>query len=79
MALIAALGIFDVRAQSEPASAKSYPARPLRFIVPFPPGGSTDIYARIIGPKLSEALRQQVQQALESYPQPDEDSDVLSA
>jgi tripartite-type tricarboxylate transporter receptor subunit TctC len=60
IALIAAIGIFDVRAQGEPASAKSYPARPLRFIVPFPPGGSTDIYARIIAPKLSEALRQQV-------------------
>ena len=34
--------------------------RPIRFIVPFPPGGGTDIYARIIGPKLADALRQQV-------------------
>ena len=40
--------------------AQSYPARPLRLIVPFPPGGSTDIYARIIAPPLGEALRQQV-------------------
>ncbi|HSQ02632.1 MAG TPA: tripartite tricarboxylate transporter substrate binding protein [Burkholderiales bacterium] len=38
----------------------SYPLRPLRLIVPFPPGGSTDIYARIIGPRLGEALGQQV-------------------
>src|SRR3954466_4951888 len=38
----------------------SYPSRPLRFIVPFPPGGSTDIYARIIGPRLADALKQQV-------------------
>jgi tripartite-type tricarboxylate transporter receptor subunit TctC len=41
-------------------AAENYPARPIRFIVPFPPGGGTDIYARIIGPKLAEALRQQV-------------------
>lgn len=42
------------------AQAQAYPSRPLRFIVPFPPGGSTDIYARIIGPRLADALRQQV-------------------
>ena len=42
------------------AAGENYPARPIRFIVPFPPGGGTDIYARIIGPKLGEALRQQV-------------------
>ncbi len=43
-----------------PAPSQSYPSRPIRFIVPFPPGGSTDIYARIIGPRLAEALQQQV-------------------
>jgi tripartite-type tricarboxylate transporter receptor subunit TctC len=43
-----------------PSAGENYPARPIRFIVPFPPGGGTDIYARIIGPKLAEALRQQV-------------------
>ncbi|MEO7729146.1 MAG: tripartite tricarboxylate transporter substrate-binding protein, partial [Burkholderiales bacterium] len=42
------------------AGAQAYPSRPLRFIVPFPPGGSTDIYARIIGPRLADALHQQV-------------------
>ncbi len=38
--------------------AQSYPSRPIRFIVPFPPGGSTDTYSRIIGVKLGEALGQ---------------------
>ena len=41
-------------------AAQSYPARPIRFIVPFPPGGSTDIYSRILGPRLAESLKQPV-------------------
>jgi tripartite-type tricarboxylate transporter receptor subunit TctC len=42
------------------AHAQSYPSRPIRFIVPFPPGGSTDTYSRIIGTKLGEALGQPI-------------------
>jgi tripartite-type tricarboxylate transporter receptor subunit TctC len=38
--------------------AQSYPSRPIRFIIPYPPGGSTDTYSRIIGNRLSEALGQ---------------------
>lgn len=39
-------------------AGQAYPTRPIRFIVPFPPGGSTDTYARIIGVRLSERLGQ---------------------
>lgn len=42
------------------AQAQSYPAKPVRFIVPFPAGGATDLLARTLAPKLGEALGQQV-------------------
>ena len=42
------------------AGAQSYPAKPIRLIVPYVPGGDTDIVARLITPKLGEALGQQV-------------------
>jgi tripartite-type tricarboxylate transporter receptor subunit TctC len=42
------------------AAAEAYPQRPLRFIVPFPPGGANDIVARLLGPKLTERLGQQI-------------------
>ena len=41
-------------------AAQRYPERPIRFIVPFPPGGGTDALARIISPKLTEYLGQQI-------------------
>jgi len=37
-----------------------YPAKPLRFVIPYPPGGASDVTARILGAKLTEALGQQV-------------------
>jgi len=42
------------------AAAQSYPSRPIRLIVPFPPGGSTDLVARVVGQKLGDAWSQQV-------------------
>ena len=41
------------------ASALDYPTRPVRFVVGYPPGGSTDILARLVGQRLSEKLGQQ--------------------
>ena len=43
-----------------PASAQNYPSRPVRFIVPFAPGGNTDVQGRLIAQKLSEKWGQQV-------------------
>jgi tripartite-type tricarboxylate transporter receptor subunit TctC len=44
---------------SRAASAADYPTRPIRFLVGYPPGGATDIIARLIGQRLSEKLGQQ--------------------
>ena len=46
-------GTVDVHAQA-------YPARPVRLVVPWPPGGSNDLAARILAPKLGQSLGQQV-------------------
>jgi tripartite-type tricarboxylate transporter receptor subunit TctC len=43
-----------------PAAAQQYPARPIRFIAPFPPGGGVDIVARAMAEKLSPRLGQAI-------------------
>jgi tripartite-type tricarboxylate transporter receptor subunit TctC len=43
-----------------PASAQSYPAKPVRFVVGFAAGGSVDILARIFGARMTESLGQQI-------------------
>lgn len=42
------------------AAAQVYPSKPVRLLVPFPPGGSTDMVARTISPKLGELLGRQI-------------------
>lgn len=42
------------------AHAQDYPSRPLRFVVPYPPGALTDVLARALGDRLSTALKQPV-------------------
>ena len=54
--IILALGLFA----AAPAWAQDWPAKPVRFIVPYPPGGGTDLIARIVQKRLSEALGQPI-------------------
>src|SRR3984957_5322652 len=61
-----AAGALALPALSRIASALDYPARPVRWIVGFPPGGPNDITARIVAEFLSERLHQQF--AVENRP-----------
>src|SRR5277367_5531038 len=55
-----AAGAAALGAMPRVASAQAYPSRPVTMIVPFAPGGSTDVAARIVGEHMSRTLGQQV-------------------
>jgi tripartite-type tricarboxylate transporter receptor subunit TctC len=58
MRVIIGLLVASVLAYTAPAEAQNYPSRPIRIIVPYAPGGVSDIAARLVGQKLAEALGQ---------------------
>jgi tripartite-type tricarboxylate transporter receptor subunit TctC len=59
-AIVSALATLPLMVGTRLANAQSWPAKPIRLIVPSPPGDGSDLMARAVGQKLSEALGQQV-------------------
>jgi len=61
LALACAAGAQDPSAlRPAQASGQAFPSKPIRFLVPYPPGGGTDIVARAVGQKLQESMGQPV-------------------
>lgn len=62
LALVSWVGTFSIAAShAQPrAPGASYPDKPIRMVLPFPPGGGTDALARVILPKMSQALGQPI-------------------
>ncbi len=60
LSAVTAVSLLASTALAPSAQAQSYPTKPIHIVVPFPPGGSTDLLARRIGEKLQTALGQPV-------------------
>jgi len=58
--LLAAATAFGLALPAAQTQAQAWPSRPIRFIVPYPPGGGTDIVARMVAQKLTQSLGQPV-------------------
>jgi len=54
------IAILALTGQAALAQGAKYPNRPIRIIVPFPPGGSVDVHGRILAPAVSQSIGQQV-------------------
>jgi tripartite-type tricarboxylate transporter receptor subunit TctC len=54
------LGFAILAAACLPASAQPFPAKPIRMIIGFPPGGGTDIIGRIVAQRMADGLKQQI-------------------
>jgi tripartite-type tricarboxylate transporter receptor subunit TctC len=60
MKRLLALALLALAAAAAPAAAQDYPNRPVRLIIPFPPGGSNDVVGRLVANQLSEKLGHKV-------------------
>ena len=58
--MLAILGAFAGLVCAPAALAQGYPNKPIRFIVPYPPGGGTDVVARMLATKMSQSMGQSV-------------------
>lgn len=60
MVRLLAVALFSLMGAGSPAAAAEFPSKPIRFVVPFVPGGGLDILARLFSPRLSESLGQAI-------------------
>lgn len=60
-AILSALALALCGSFASPADAQNFPSRPLRLVVPYSAGGSTDLLARLVAQHMGETLGQQVQ------------------
>src|SRR6185295_14033763 len=58
--LTAALVAVALSVAAAPVRAEDYPSRPITLIVPFPPGGSSDIVMRLVAHKVAEGIKQPI-------------------